>query len=143
MIPGPSSIPPLSTDSYSDILRRELDSRFLNSTPGGIGMGSILPPPPLTAGSSSNKLLDPSMYHRSVMHPPLGLPGLTPSAPYPPHSVGYGLNPTPSMLPSTAGTGVPGSSVPGSSGGGIMSSLGGLTLPTVPPNPSLPLKSVS
>lgn len=129
----------LSNEAYSessivsDMLRRELDSRFLNSTPN---LGSLLPPPPLSAIPGPAKLLDP-MY-RPMMHPPMahGLPGLNPS-PYPSHSVGYVTSAAaPSMTVSSI-TGQP------SSSGGILSNLGGMSIPTTAPNLSLPSKTVN
>ena len=129
--PGPSSLPhAMSTESYSDMLRRELDSRFLNSAPG---LSSLLPPPPLSAAPGPNKLLDPSMYR--PMMPPMGhgLPGLNPS-PYPPHSVGYGMNSVPSSMASSVGQ--------PPSGGGILNNLGSMSLPPAPSNMSLPSKMV-
>ncbi len=126
--PGPSSLP----ESYSDMLRRELDSRFLNSTPH-TNLSSLLPPPPLSATPGPNKLLDPSLYR--PMMPPMGhgLPGLNPS-PYPPHSVGYGVNTVPSSMASSVGQ--------SPSGGGILNNLGGMSLPPAPPNMSIPSKMV-
>lgn len=128
--PGPSPISQMSTESYSDMLRRELDSRFLNSTPN---MSSLLPPPPLSATPGPNKLLDPSSLYRPMM-PHMGLPGLNPS-PYPPHSVGYGVNSVPSSAMSVSSAmGQP------QSGGGILSNLGGMSLPPAPSSLSLPPK---
>lgn len=116
----------------SDMLRRELDSRFLNSTPN---LGSLLPPPALSAIPGPAKLLDPSMYR--PMMPPMGhgLPGLNPS-PYPSHSVGYATSAAP---PSMTVSSVTGQS---SSSGGILSNLGGMSIPSAAPNLSLPSKTV-
>lgn len=130
MGPGSSAMPQLGTESYSDLLRRELDSRFLNSN---------LAQPPMTGAGppgAGKSLLDPSIYHhRPPMMPPMGLPGLVPpTTPYPPHSVGFGsgMNSTPSITSSSAGGGA----------GGILGGLGGLGLPSAPPNSSIPPKSV-
>lgn len=127
----------MSSESYSDMLRQELNSRFLNSTPG---MSSILPPPP-TPGV--NKLLDSSSLYRPMM-PPLGhgLPGLGtspyPAPPLPSHSTAYGLTSTAPQLTVSSSAGQP-----SSTGGGIISNLSALGLPTASSNnPSLPLKSV-
>ena len=128
----------MSTDSYSDMLRQELNSRFLNSTPG---ISSILPPPP---APGANKLLDSSSLYRPMM-PPLGhgLPGLGPNPfpapPLPPHSVAYGLTPSAPQLSVSSSMGQP-TSV---GGGGLMSNLSALGLPTASSNlSSLPSKSV-
>ena len=128
----------MSSESYSDMLRQELNSRFLNSTPG---MSSILPPHP-TPGV--NKMLDSSSLYRPMM-PPLGhgLPGLGPNPypapPLPSHSSAYGLTSTAPQLTVSSSTGQPIST----GGGGIMSNLSALGLPTASSNnPSLPSKSV-
>lgn len=128
--PGPSSISQMSTESY--MIRRELDSRFLNSTPN---LGTLLPPPPLSATSGPNKLMDPSSLYSPMMPPMVhGLPGLNPS-PYPPHSVGYGVNSVPSSVMSVSSA-----MVQQQNAGGLLSNLGGMSLPTAPPSLSLPSK---
>lgn len=131
--PGTSSLSQMSAESYAtcDMLRRELDSRFLNSTPN---LSSLLPPPPLSATPGPNKLLDHPLYR--PMMPPMthGLPALNP-APYPPHSVGYGVNSAPPSM-TVSSVGQPPSS------GGILNNLGGMSLPPAPPNMSLPSKMV-
>lgn len=113
------------------MLRRELDSRFLNSTPNFSG----LLPPPLPATPGPNKLLDPSLYR--PMMPPMGhgLTGLN-SSPYPPHSVGYGVSSAPpSMTVNSVGQ--------SSSSGGILNNLGGMSLPPAPSSLSFPSKMVN
>ena len=117
--PGAGVSSQIGTDSYSDMLRRELDSRFLNSTPG---LGGLLPPQLGGAPSGSPNLYRPIM-------PTMGLPGMSP---FPPHSSSY-TTVSSASLPSN-------SSAPPSSGN-MMGHLSGMSAPSASLS-SLPSKSV-
>lgn len=108
----------MGADSYSDMLRRELDSRFLNSTPG---LGGLLPPQLSGAPSSS-----PNLYRPII--PTMGLPGMSP---FPPHSSSYTTVSSASM---------PTNSLAPPSSGSMLGHLSGITVPSAPS--SLPSKSV-
>ena len=110
-----SSIPQLGADSYSD-MRRELDSRFLNSTPG---LGTLLPPQLGGASSASSSLYRPVI-------PTMGLPGLGPA--YPAHSTGYPATSTSVHVAPSASS--------------MLGNLGGMGLSSAPPPQSLPTKLV-
>jgi len=116
--PGAGVSSQMGTDSYSDMLRRELDSRFLNSTPG---LGGLLPPQLGGAPSGSPNLYRPIM-------PTMGLPGMSP---FPPHSSSY-TTVSSASLPSN-------SSAPPSSGN-MMGHLSGMSAPSASLS-SLPSKS--
>ena len=117
--PGAAVTSQMGADSYSDMLRRELDSRFLNSTPG---LGGLLPPQLGGAPAGSPNLYRPIM-------PTMGLPGMSPFPP--PHSSGY---------TSVSSASLPSNSLAPPSTGNMLGHLSGMNVPSTPP--SLPSKSV-
>merc|ERR1740128_333238 len=117
----------MSTDSYSDMLRRELDSRFLNSTPSAM----LLPPPAPQLGGG-NAAASASNLYRPIMPPMSPYP-----APAPPGYAPSQVSASSSLAPPPPAPVPPAGPAPG----GMLGHLSGLSVPTAPLPSSLPSKS--